>query len=170
MSGLVNLIKGLISGILGFVGGLLGGKKADASTTGEPQAVVKTKKKGYFLELDESSVAPASAPAANAITATSVGSPEKPAEEKSSNKKSSSRKEKLAALAKGEKPAAAATVVAAVAPASVPGAATSAPAAPKPESNEVAFAAKYLGSPAATPRRRPGANMSSFLSMARTMK
>lgn len=155
MSGLVNLIKGL----LGFIGGLFGGKKAVA---GSPNG---KKSKGYFLELDESSpaAAPQSAPVAAAATAqpmtVAADPPATPAA------KPSSRKEKLAALAAADQPAAKASASAPVAPAA-PKAASVAVANPIAEAN---FATKYLIPENTGTRRRPGANMSSYLDMARKM-
>lgn len=159
MSGLINVIKGLFGGIFGFIGGLFGGKKGN----------------GYYLELDESKVAPATpAPVAKSAPATALAS-EQPmtvskeaiaetAAPTAQPAKTSTRKEKLAALAAADQPAATATP------------APAAPAAPQPASVAVAnpiaeanFSTKYLIPENNGTRRRPGANMSSYLDMARKM-
>lgn len=147
MSGLINFIKGIFSAIFGVFGG-----KKDGATKAK-------KSKGYFLELDDTkgqeAAAPAAttaAPAANPAPAAATAAP-----------KASPRQEKLAALANN---AASAAAPAPAAPAPAP-----APVAPKkPVPTEVNFATKYLVPENTTARRRPGANMTSYLSMARQVK
>lgn len=150
MSGLMNVIKGL----LGFIGGLFGGKKAVAESTNGKKG------NGYFLELDESRGA--SAPKTAPVAAVATEQPMTVAPEASAAPaaKPSSRKEKLAALAATDQPAA---PVATAAPAA-PKAAPAAVANPIVEAN---FATKYLIPENTGTRRRPGANMSSYLDMAR---
>lgn len=146
MSGLLNFFKNLFSGIFGFLGGLLGGKSKD----------------GFYLELkEESGVAPV-AVAAPVAAAAPVAS--KSAEKVSPAK--STRAEKLAALAAEGASAAKSAAPAAVATAVKPPqpTVTSAPKEPAIKT----FADQYWVP--ATPSRRPGANMSSFLDMARGMK
>lgn len=155
MSGFLNIFKNLFSGIFGFLGGLLGGKSKD----------------GFYLELkEESDTAPVvrAAPVKAEPVAAPVAAA--PATSKSAAKVSkakSTRAEKLAALAakdageaKSAAPAAVATVL------NLPGpTVTQAPKEPAIKT----FADTYL-LPLATPSRRPGANMSSFLDMARQVK
>ncbi|NJP12263.1 MAG: hypothetical protein HC866_24660 [Leptolyngbyaceae cyanobacterium RU_5_1] len=169
MSGLFNFIKSLFSGIFGFIGGLFGSKKASAETGTESQANSKKKNNGYFLELDDAKsvgTTASEASAAQPVAVASVGQPEpQPAQPAKTT-----RKEKLAAAAKAsEKPAAKKTAekpAATPAKAPKPVAATASANAAKPE---VAFATKYLISPNNGGRRRPGANMSPYLTMARQM-
>lgn len=162
MSGLINFIKSLFSGIFGFVGGLLGGKKKSEAIAGsEAKPTRKKGNSGFFLELDEAkegaaAQASSSAPAQTSNGATAEATPAK-----------SSRKEKLAALAQGNQPAAATP-----APAKAPTATPVATPAPKPAvfEPETEFATKYLVANGNNSRRRPGANMSPYLDMARQIK
>jgi hypothetical protein len=159
MSGLINFIKGLFSAIFGIFGGK---KKAE----GAIQPAAKKGGSGFYLELDEAkgeAPAKSAAPAATANGATAEAKPVEAASAKSS------RKEKLAALAEGSKPATASTP----APAKAPTATTTVATAPKPVEKfepETAFASKYLVTNGSNGRRRPGANMSPYLDMARKMK
>jgi hypothetical protein len=163
MSGIINFIKNLVGGIFGLLGGLFG-KKAPA-IEGVSNQPSKKNNSGYFLELDDSqaakSIAASSEPipvkaateaVAEAATSTNGKTPAEP--------KKSTRKEKLAA-AKASNGAAAKPVE----PESVPVAAV-VPAAPL----EVGFATKYPIPASSGGRRRPGANMNSYLDMARQMK
>lgn len=144
MSGFLNIFKNLFSGIFGFFGGLLGGKSKD----------------GFYLELKEDSGATPAVTAAPPVAAA-------PATSNSAakvSKATSTRAEKLAALAaegageaKSAAPAAVATALNLPQPT-----VTQAPKEPAIKT----FADTYL-LPLATPNRRPGANMSSFLEMAR---
>ncbi|GAB4342830.1 MAG: hypothetical protein OHK0047_35110 [Leptolyngbyaceae cyanobacterium] len=169
MSGLINFIKGLFSGIFGFFGGLLGGKKKTEALSGsEAKPTAKKGNSGFYLELDESKAgaaaqadSPAPAQTTNGATAEAKATEAQPAK--------TSRKEKLAALAEGKQPAAA-TPAPAQAPTAKPAAATT--PAPKPATfePETEFATKYLVTNGSNSRRRPGANMSTYLDMARKMK
>lgn len=183
MSGLINLIKSLFSGIFGFLGGLFGGKKAIAGNASNGK-----KGKGYFLELDEASIPVVKAevtdtkaetktetlPAAEqpmtvsteAIADAVAASPEAKSAAKSAKK--STRKEKLATLAGAESSASAAGDAKAAAEAPVP--AQPKPAVTSAPVSETAFATKYLIPENNGSRRRPGANMSSYLNMARNIK
>jgi hypothetical protein len=147
MSGLINLIKSIFGGIFSFIGGLFGGKKAAIeSANGDAPKVRKSK--GYFLELDEA--------AQTAKPNASVAVAEKPVAEAPANTKQSTKKAELLA-ANGSKP---------VATAPTPVAVATAPQEPK----TVEFATKYLIPSSNGGRRRPGANMNSYLDMARGMK
>jgi hypothetical protein len=141
MGGIINFFKNLIGGVFGFIGGLFGGKKT---------------KDGFFMELEE---APTAAP-------TAVATPEAPAASAKATKQSI-KAEKTAAkaektAAKAEKAAAKAAVAAAE---SAPAPAANPLNLPEPT---ISFAeANRLPTP--TPRRRPGANMGSYLNMAKGM-
>ncbi len=168
-----GFIKNLIAGILGFITGLLPGKK---------------KSNGYFLELDEAkSIKPLE------TVKEAASNTQKAAEKVATEAKkavetviSDSKKEvetvpsKTAASSNGKKAAASKGDSKSV-KASKNGKAPK--AEPKPELTpaaskvakipaETTFAPKYLA-PSATSsngRRRPGANMTSFLEMARNVK
>ncbi|WP_414546330.1 hypothetical protein [Nostoc sp. CCY0012] len=162
-----GFIKKLIAGILGFITGLLPKKKSN----------------GYFLELDEASagkspqaepakaspkVADKPASVSNGTKAAVVDSPE-PAPSAALSAKTdapAATTAKTATKAKKEEPSKNGKAPKAE-PAKVP-AATKAPQTPV----ETTFAPKYLA-PSATGsngRRRPGANMSNYLDMARQVK
>ena len=170
----MDFIKNLISGILSFVTGLLRGKKSN----------------GYFLELDEAKdaandaakevasnvkkVAETVASNAKKVTAT-IGSeaPEasKPASLNGTKTAAAKTKEKPA---KNAKPPDVTLVQTAEGLKVEPGKKAKAAAAKvlKEEPKETTFAPKYLA-PSATSsngRRRPGANMSAYLDMARQVK
>lgn len=150
MGGIINLFKNLISGIFGLIGGLFSKKAAGAA----PQVSPKAKKSaGFFMELDESPATQAAAAAAPTHTDNSKKADNK-AEAKAAKQ---SIKAKKAAKAELAAPAEVAAPVATVA---------NALNLPQPT---VSFAdANRL--PLATPRRRPGANMGSYLNMAKNMK
>ncbi|MBD2436537.1 hypothetical protein H6G69_06925 [Nostoc sp. FACHB-110] len=156
---MIKLIKNLIGGILGFVTGLLPGKKKDG---------------GYYLQLDESGevVEPtpkaveAAQPAAatNGTKATAQPAEETPApvaqtEPQPEKKPALATKAVKAKASKNGK----------VEPAE-PAKAPAAVAAVKKEPTETTFAPKYLIPTSTNGRRRPGANMSSFLDMASQVK
>lgn len=157
-----GFIKNLIGGILGFFTGLLRGKKGNG---------------GYYLQLDESAEqtpAPTPKPAAtNGTKATAkAAQEEKPAPVAQEEKKP-------APVAQEEKPAPAAKAVKAKdskasqngkVATPEPEKAPAAVAAVKKEPTETTFAPKYLVPSSTNGRRRPGANMSSFLDMANQVK
>ncbi|NJR51312.1 MAG: hypothetical protein HC780_18780 [Leptolyngbyaceae cyanobacterium CSU_1_3] len=151
MSGLINLIKSIFGGIFSFIGGLFGGKKA-AIESANGDAPKTRKSTGYFLELDDT--------AQPAKPKTSVAVAEKPvaADAPETSKKSAKKAELLAA--NGSKPAETAPL---------PVASVAVAIAPK-EPQTVEFATKYLIPSGNGGRRRPGANMNSYLDMARDMK
>lgn len=180
MSGLINLFKSLFGGILGFITGLFGGKKAiEGSSQGSK------KSKGYFLELDEAALKSESSKSESATSETETKLEEmtsKPVSQQpmtvsvetatgedaagnGQTAKKSTRKEKLAALAaNGEQPKAASEKTS---EAAVPKAAPVTTVATAP--TDSTFATKYLVPTNNGGRRRPGANMSSYLDMARKM-
>jgi hypothetical protein len=137
-----GFLKKLITGILGFITGLLPGKKGN----------------GYYLELDES--AEQKAPAAKPVSPEPTVNGTKPAPVVEKTVTAT----KVAPAANGKVPQAE--------PAKAPAATsngTKTPAAATQE--ETTFAPKYLVPSASnSERRRPGANMNSFLDMARQMK
>ncbi|BDI17155.1 hypothetical protein ANSO36C_29570 [Nostoc cf. commune SO-36] len=171
----MDFIKKLISGILGFITGLLRGKN---------------KSNGYFLELDEAQDAAKDAAkevASNAkkvaetvvsnakkVTATGTSdAPEasKPASLNGTKTAAAKTKEKSA---KNSKPVDVTLVQTAEGLKVEPGKNAKAAAAKvlKEEPKETTFAPKYLA-PSTTSsngRRRPGANMSAYLEMARQIK
>ncbi|MEH1872424.1 hypothetical protein [Nostoc sp.] len=170
----MDFIKKLISGILGFITGLLPGKK---------------KSNGYFLELDEAKDAAKDAAqevASNVkkVAETVVSNVKKVAditsEAPEASKPASLNGTKTAAAkgkeksAKNPKPADVTLVQTAEGLKVEPGKNAKAAAAKvlKEEPKETTFAPKYLA-PSATSsngRRRPGANMSAYLDMARQVK
>jgi hypothetical protein len=146
MSGFFNFLKNLFSGLLGLVG--LGSKTAEAGEQLKPAK----RKGGYFLELDDAtgvSSAPAAKPATPAAPPVAGAQP----------------------AAKGEakikvKSAPAAAV--APTPTAKPAPVAQALNLPKPT---VTFASTYLApGNESSGRRRPGANMTSYLDMAKQVK
>ncbi|MEH2409744.1 hypothetical protein [Nostoc sp.] len=172
---LISGLQGFLGGILGFITGLLPGKK---------------KSNGYFLELDEAKdsvkdaakevasnakkVAETVASNAKKVTAT-IGS-EAPASSKpdSLNGTKTAADEARAKSAKNPKAADVQLVQTAEGLKIEPGNNAKAAAAKvlKEQPTETTFAPKYLA-PSTTSsngRRRPGANMSAYLEMARQVK
>ena len=156
MSGFFNFLKNLFSGLLGIFG--LGSQKA---TEGQPKRVKRSS--GYFLELDDakgvSSIAakPAEISAPAQAQPAAVTQPAAAAAEPVATK----AKAKTAKAAKAESaPAESAKPT--------PAALAQALNLPQPKVN---FATTYLvpGNDS-TARRRPGANMNSFLDMAKKVK
>ena len=145
MGGIVNLIKKLFSGIFSFVGGLLPGKKS--SLPG------KKSSNGFYLELSDAEVGK-SAPVAAETPKPAAKSKQEAAPAAAEPVKSEPVKvaEKVADIAatNGSKPTASATLN-----------------LPQPT---VTFADAAATPQPTTARRRPGANMSSYLEMARGMK
>jgi hypothetical protein len=162
MSGLINLIKSLFSGIFGFLGGLLGSKKKKAgSDTTSEQPAPKKGSNGFYLELEDAkSVDNTSAPS-QATEPTEAPA----AATKKSGKKSSKRAEQLAA-AKAE----AETNNKSAEPARALQPAAAAKALNLPQPAVTNFATDYLLPTSTNGRRRPGANMASYLDMARSVK
>ncbi|MEH2139163.1 hypothetical protein [Nostoc sp.] len=171
----MDFIKKLISGILGFITGLLPGKK---------------KSNGYFLELDEAKDAAKDAAkevasnakkvaetvTSNAKKVTAAITSEAPTQSKpdSLNGTKTAAQKGKAKSAKNAKPADVTLVQTAEGLKVEPGKNAKAAAAKvlKEEPKETTFAPKYLA-PSVTSsngRRRPGANMSAYLDMARQIK
>ena len=140
MGGIINFFKNLIGGIAGFFTGLLSSKKGKKSS------------EGFFMELEESEATPA------AIAATAIAAVEKLAKPITANKAAANNK----VAAKATKPAKQAKQ-AAVEPEPAP--AANPLNLPQPT---VSFA-ETNQLPLPTPRRRPGANMGSYLNMAKNM-
>ncbi|MBE8966852.1 hypothetical protein IQ277_11540 [Nostocales cyanobacterium LEGE 12452] len=177
---LISGIQGFLGGILGFITGLLPGKK---------------KSNGYFLELDEAKDAAKDAAKEVASNAKKVAdtvasnakkvaetissegpAPSKPDSLNGTKTAASKAKEKPAKekSAKNPKPADVQLVQTAEGLKIEPGKKAKAAAAKvlKEEPTETTFAPKYLA-PSTTSsngRRRPGANMSAYLDMARQIK
>ncbi len=169
MSSFVNFLKNLLSGVFSFFGGLFSSKKTQDAIVGTAPKTRKARNSGYFLELDEAkgvgngAVTPAKASVAIAEPqVTIVNAPAKlesvKTEATAPALKSESVKPKRTA-----KPTAAEKVE--------PKAAAANAALNLPQPNVTTFAPKYLApNGSSNGRRRPGANMSSFLDMARQMK
>ncbi|MBN3889445.1 MULTISPECIES: hypothetical protein [unclassified Nostoc] len=178
---LISGIQGFLGGILGFITGLLPGKK---------------KSNGYFLELDEAKdaakdaakeVASSAKKVADTVTSTVASNAKKVAETITSEAPTSSKPDSLNGTktaatktkakeksAKNPKPADVQLVQTAEGLKIEPGKKAKAAAAKvlKEEPTETTFAPKYLA-PSTTSsngRRRPGANMSAYLDMARQIK
>ncbi|NEU78639.1 hypothetical protein [Nostoc sp. UIC 10630] len=141
---LISGILGFVTGILGFVTGLLPGKKQS---------------NGYFLELDEATSQPKPAPSNGKKAAAPAVSPAaKSPEPQTAKATTTATKTKVEASQNGK----------AVKAEPAKAAATVSPKTPA----ETTFAPKYLA-PSTTSsngRRRPGANMSAYLDMARQVK
>ena len=145
MSGFVNLLKNLFSGLFSFIGGLLGSKKKQDAIADSSSPPRKAKNSGYFLELDEAKgIGNAGAPALAASTNGASAKPTAATAPKAASK---------------------------VAPKAEPKPASANAALNLPQPTVTTFAPKYLAlSGSMNGRRRPGANMSSFLDMARQIK
>lgn len=171
MGGVINLIKNLFGGIFSFIGGILGGKKSSR----------------YYMEWDEAksaiaepakAVKKAAAPVAAAIAEVTKSEPEKPEAPKAESAKAEAPKAKPekaeAPKAKSEK-AKAKKAPAEPATADLNGSTNGAkPPVPANTLNlpqpTVSFATEHLVPKPTNSRRRPGANMGSFLEMAKTVK
>jgi hypothetical protein len=174
---LISGIQGFLGGILGFITGLLPGKK---------------KSNGYFLELDEAKdaakeVASNAKKVADTVTSTVASNAKKVAETITSEAPTPSKPDSLNGTktaaaktkakeksAKNPKPADVQLVQTAEGLKVEPGKKEKAAAAKvlKEQPTETTFAPKYLA-PSTTSsngRRRPGANMSAYLDMARQIK
>lgn len=161
MGGVINLIKNIFGGIFSFIGGILGGKKSS----------------GYYMELDEAKSTKAepakaetkvAAPVAAATTEVKQSEPVKAEAPKAKSAKAEAPK---AESAKAKAKKATAEPATADVNGSTNGAKPPVPAntlnLPQPT---VSFATEYLVPKPTTSRRRPGANMGSFLEMAKTVK
>ncbi|MEH2271557.1 MAG: hypothetical protein V7K68_24565 [Nostoc sp.] len=178
---LISGIQGFLGGILGFITGLLPGKK---------------KSNGYFLELDEAKdaakdaakeVASNAKKVAETVTSTVASNAKKVAETITSEAPTPSKPDSLNGTKTAEaktkakeksannpKPADVQLVQTAEGLRVEPGKKAKAAAAKvlKEQPTETTFAPKYLA-PSTTSsngRRRPGANMSAYLDMARQIK
>lgn len=167
MGGVFNLIKKLFSGILSFIGGIFGGNKS-----------------GYYMELDESQLPKPIAKAKEAIESkaedakSAVAAVEATARS-TANSVADSVKETATATEETAKTAVKSkakkvepiTAEKAETNGSVNGAKPPVPAdtlnLPQPT---VSFATEYLVPKPTNTRRRPGANMNSYLEMAKSVK
>lgn len=155
MSSFVNFLKGLLSGLFSFVGGLLGSKKAKKAELAP--APRKASKSGYYLELEEAKGVGATTPAkALEAAASSVQTTAK------------TTAKKVASVAQASKPEPAKSEPATPKTPAAPAKVASALNLPGP--TVTTFAPDYLAKASSNGRRRPGANMSSFLDMARQVK
>jgi len=144
-----GFIKKIIAGILSFLTGLIGGKKGGS----------------YYLELKEDTTdekaaipAPKAVPAASNGTKAAVKAEAPPSTEKSPAP-TPAKTAKVESSTNGKK-------------APAPAEPEKAPVAKTTKPSETTFAPKYLAPSAsgANGRRRPGANMSSYLDMASQVK
>ncbi|HEY9851335.1 MAG TPA: hypothetical protein V6D28_17835 [Leptolyngbyaceae cyanobacterium] len=168
-----GFIKKLFGGILAFLG---------LNKSGKDQASApKTKKGGgYYLELDEAQVAAQKANGSKTASATKAESAAKdkpapkaePVAATAQPAKAEAVKAEPAKVAPAPKAAPAKVEAAKAEPAPAPKAAPAKAATPAASNNgKSTFAPDYLLSLSSTNgRRRPGANMNSFLNMARQVK
>lgn len=151
MSSFVNFLKNLLSGLFSILNGLFSSKKQDA-IEGSAPTPRKARNSGYFLELDEAKGVSSAAVPAKTLTAP-------PAKSEQPSVKSESSNGATAKPAAVKEPKAAPKPVSANAAVNLP------------QPTITTFAPKYLApTGSSNGRRRPGANMSSFLDMARQVK
>lgn len=171
MGGVFNLIKNLFSGILSFIGGIFGGKKS-----------------GYFMELDEAQVAKLDSVKAKASeakdavveNAKSAVATVEAAAKSTADSVAETVKEATTTTEETVKPAAKSVKAKKAEPVTAEKAETNGssngakPSVPAETLNlpqpTVSFATEYLVPKPTNSRRRPGANMSSYLDMAKTVK
>jgi DNA polymerase III gamma/tau subunit len=191
---MIDSIKKLLSGILSFLIGLVGGKKSQEQLPANNNKGRKSK--GYFLELNESeetkSVNGNQPAKAEAAKKPEPGTANKPAkveaakkpEPATANKPAKAEAAKKPEPATANKPAKAeaakktkateekqAAKVSLVQTAEGLKAEPTKPVKAPAATAETTFAPKYLApSASSNGRRRPGANMSNFLDMARQVK
>lgn len=145
MSSFVNFLKNLLSGLFSFIGGLLPSKKKQDAIAGSASQPRKKSNSGYFLELDEAKGVSTAAPA-KAVTT------QAPAKSEPTN--GSTVKPAVATKLKAASKSVGANA-----------------ALNLPQPTVTTFAPNYLApNGSSNGRRRPGANMSSFLDMARQIK
>lgn len=148
-----GFIKNLFGGIFGFIGKVLGLKKSGYALEFEPAEGGKSAPAKQDASAQKKIVATATGKLKEPAKASASAAKAEPAKKAEPTKKAEPAKSKKQAPAKESKPAAKAP------------APTAEPAkAPEPVGG---FATRYLTPTATSTRRRPGANMSSFLDMAR---
>lgn len=158
-----GFIKKLFGGILAFLGGLFGSKKSQADESTAPKT---RKRSGYYLELDPNQATPSEngKTTAKAEPAKAEVASPKPSEPAKAAPAATASAAKAKPAPAPEKPAPAPEpVTAAVAATPAP------PAKPQPQAPKT-FATELLSLSTTNGRRRPGANMNSFLDMARQVK
>jgi hypothetical protein len=154
MSSFFNFLKNIVSGLFSFLGGLVSSKKSQEAIAEAAPKPRKARNSGYFLELDEAKGVSGAATPAQA-------SKQEPA------KVEPAKVEPAKAVVKSKQVK---TPVAAEPKAAPKPVATNA-ALNLPQPTVTTFAPKYLAANGSSNgRRRPGANMSSFLDMARQIK
>jgi len=163
MSSFVNFLKNIVSGLFSFLGGLVGSKKSQEAIAEAAPKPRKARNSGYFLELDDAKGVSSAATPAQA-------SKQEPAKAESAKAEPAKAEPAKAEPVKAVKSKQIKTpVTAEPKPAPKPAAANAALNLPQP--TVTTFAPKYLASNGSSNgRRRPGANMSSFLDMARQIK
>ncbi len=154
MSGIFNFIGKLLSGILGFIGGLFGGKKNGS---------------GYYLELDDAksvgAAAKSSSEQANGSAAKTVA---KSAKTDGQVAKAVANEVVTKEAAQPIVSETAKVTKIQAAPAKLVASTNNSLNLPEPQIRN--FATDYLIPTASSSRRRPGANMRSFLDMAKQVK
>ncbi|MBW4578502.1 MAG: hypothetical protein KME42_02890 [Tildeniella nuda ZEHNDER 1965/U140] len=152
MSSFVNFLKNLLSGLFSAIGGLFSSKKKPDAIEGSAPTPRKARNSGYFLELDEAKGVGSVAAPGKADTA----SPAKPAQTSAKSESNNGATAKPAAVKE---------------PKATPKPVSANAALNLPQPTVTTFAPKYLAPTGnSNGRRRPGANMSSFLDMARQVK
>lgn len=169
MSGFLNFVKSIFSGVFGFLGGLVNPSKSryfleleDAKPAGAgalpAKAIPAESPKPTPVQTQSQPVAaakpePVSQPPAPALAAKTE--PEAASAPKEETKSSKAKSPKVENFASAEK---------------APDQAAIANALNLPQPAVATFAPNYLTPTATSSRRRPGANMSSYLDMARQVK
>ena len=159
MSSFVSFLKNIVSGLFSFLGGLVGSKKSQEAIAEAAPKPRKARNSGYFLELDDAKgVSSAATPAQASKQEPAKAEPAKAEPVKAEPAKAAVKSKQIKT-----------PVTAEPKPAPKPAAANAALNLPQP--TVTTFAPKYLASNGSSNgRRRPGANMSSFLDMARQIK
>ena len=168
-----DFIKNFFNGIIAFISGFFGSKKSQDNQL-QPAKAKNKKSGGYFMQLDESESQPETTPKS---TASKSDAPEpstkaKPQPAAAKAEPAPSKVEKTAETASKPEPVRVELVQGAeglkAEPVKQP--VTTAASNGKPAASKT-FATDYLIQPStSSPRRRPGANMNSYLDMARQVK
>lgn len=178
MGGVINLIKNLFSGIFSFIGGIFGGKKSGYFMELDEAQVAKlesvkakaSEAKDAIVENTKSAVAAVESTAKSAVDSVAEGVKDTATATEASAKSATKSVKAKAAKAESAKPEPV-KVETAETHGSANGAKPPVPAnalnLPEPT---VSFASEYLVPKPTNSRRRPGANMGSFLDMAKTVK
>ena len=164
MSSFINFLKNIVSGLFYFLGGLVSSKKPQEAIAEAAPKPRKVRNSGYFLELDDAKgVGSAATPAQASKQEPAKAEPTKAEPAKAEPAKAESAK----AVVKSKQ----IKTPAAAEPKPTPKPVAAYAALNLPQPTVTTFAPKYLAANGSSNgRRRPGANMSSFLDMARQIK